>query len=194
MQNCHLALSYGPDQCATTLIPLSSSNTKQPTALALKQAANWQCSACGRLCRRQDELVDDFAQRVGYKIDEIKAHPKRWMLHVTKLYNDTPTVLDKANSDNGPKYLTEKNTEKNTEDSTVVLCGSCHRTYHNYRRWQRHQQHQRQQQEHTGQLTLSDIRFPLAGTQLSLSEWVTPYEIENPLPSSKRIKAPKTST
>ena len=190
MQNCHLALSYRPDPCATTLIPFSSSNTKQPTALPRKQAANWHSSACGRLWRPPDSLVDDFAQRVGYKIDEIKAHPKRWMLHVTKLYNDTPTVLDKANSDNEPKYLTEKP----TEDSTVVLCGSCHRTHHNYRRWQRHQQHQRQQQEHTGQLTLSDIRFPLAGTQLSLSEWVTPYEIENPLPSSKRIKAPKTST
>ena len=59
------------------------------------------------------------------------------------------------------------------------------------------QQQQRQQQEHTGQLTLSDIRFPLTGTQLSLSEWVTPYEIVNPSPSPKRIKspkAPKTST
>ena len=171
----------------------SSSNTKQPNALALKQAANWQCSACGRLCRRQDELIDEFAQRVGHEVDEIEAHPKRWMLHVTKLYNDVSIVLDTPNSDNG-----SKNSKGNsTEDPIVVLCGSCHRTYHNYRRWQQQQQQQRQQQEHTGQLTLSDIRFPLTGTQLSLSEWVTPYEIVNPSPTPKRIKspkAPKTST
>lgn len=172
---------------------LSSSNKKQPNALKLKQAANWQCRACGRLCRRQDELVDEFAQRVGHKVDEIEAHPKRWMLHVTKLRNDVSVASDTPNPDNEPRNLQGNPTENSTEDPIVALCGSCHRTYHNYRRWQRQQQQQRQQQEHIGQLTLSDIRFPLTGTQLSLSEWVTPYEIVNPLPSSKRMKSPKAS-
>lgn len=158
-------------------MPSSVENAKQPNALALKQAANWQCRACGRQCRRHDELVDDFALRVDHEVDEIEAHPKRWMLHVTKLHKDAPIVLNKADLDNGSKNL--------TENSTIVLCGSCHRGYHNYRRWQQQQQQQRQQQEHTGQLTLSDIRLPLAGLQLSLSEWVTPYEIVNPQPPRK---------
>ncbi|NEQ50614.1 MAG: hypothetical protein F6K11_10850 [Leptolyngbya sp. SIO3F4] len=167
-------------------MPTSSQNAKQPNALALKQAANWQCRSCGRLCRRHDELVDDFALRVGHEVDEIEAHPKRWMLHVTRLYTDAPIVLAAPNVDDKPKKL--------TENSKVVLCGSCHRAYNNYRRWQQQQRQQRQQQEHTGQLTIHDIRLPLAGLQLSLSEWVTPYEIVNPESPQRRTKSPKPSS
>lgn len=167
-------------------MPSSSHNAKQPDALSLKQAANWQCRACGRLCRRHHELIDDFAVRMGYDMAAIAAHPRRWMLYATKLHKDTPIVIRQANLDSPPEHL--------ADNSTVVLCGSCHRTYHNYRRWQRQQQRQRQQQEHTGQLTLSDIRLPLAGLQLSLNEWGTPYEIVNPQPPRKRPKSPKASS
>lgn len=155
---------------------MPSPPSKQPNALALKQAANWQCRACGRLCRRHDEHINDFALRIGCKVDDIKAHPRRWMLHVTKLHKDT-VVIESGDI-----------SEKLKDTSKIVLCGSCHRAYHNYRRWQFRQQQQRQQQEHTGQLTLSDIRLPLAGLQLSLTEGVTPYEIVNPQPPHKRTK------
>lgn len=155
---------------------MPSSQTKQPNALTLKQAANWQCRACGRLCRRHDEHIDDFARRVGCGVDDVKAHPRRWMLHVTKLHRDAVTV------ESGDTSKKLENTSK------IVLCGSCHRAYHNYRRWQYRQRQQRQQQEHTGQLTLSDIRLPLTGLQLSLTEGVTPYEIINPPPPRKRSK------
>ena len=57
--------------------------------------------------------------------------------------------------------------------------------------WHDRQQQQRQQQERIGQLTLSDIRLPLTGLQLSLSEWVTPYEIVNPQTSRKQGKKEK---
>lgn len=100
---------------------------------------------------------------MGYDVDEIAAHPRRWTLHITKLPIDIPS-----------------------EQKVVILCGSCHRTYHNYRRCQHQQRQSRQQQEQWGQLTLSDIRLPLAGLQLSLNEWGTPYEIVNPLSPRKR--------
>ena len=153
-------------------MPLSSQTAKQPTALALKQAANWQCMACKRLCRRQNESLDDFARRVGQDIDMIEAHPRRWMLHVTKLHNNDSSIV-----------LGNPIAQQIRSDQPVaVLCGSCHRTYHNYRRWRYRQQQRRQQQEGFGQLTLNDIRLPLAGLQLSLSESVSPYEIVNPQP------------
>ncbi|MBT9317609.1 hypothetical protein [Leptothoe spongobia] len=167
-------------------MPSSSQNAKQPNALALKQAANWQCSACGRLCRRHDELVDDFALRVGHDRDEIAAHPKRWTLHVTKLHTDVPIIVTQAKSRSPRKRL--------QGNSKVVLCGSCHRAYHNYRRWQQQQRQQQRQQERSGQLTLNDIRLPLTGLQLSLNEWGTPYEIVNPLPRQRRIRSPKASS
>lgn len=107
---------------------------------------------------------------MGHDADDIAAHPRRWTLHVTKLPIDIPA-----------------------EQKVVVLCGSCHRTYHNYRRCQHQQRQSRQQQEKWGQLTLSDIRLPLTGLQLSLNEWGTPYEIVNPLPPRKRAKSPKAS-
>lgn len=157
-------------------MPSSSHNAKQPNTLALKQAANWQCRACGRHCRRHDESLDDFAIRTGKTLDAIASHPRRWTLHVTRLYHHKPIVLKKT-------VLQQKSSSR----SVVVLCGSCHRTYHNYRRWQQ----RRQQQEHIGQLTLSDIRLPLAGLQLSLSEWSDPYEIVNPLPPRRRLRSPK---
>lgn len=146
----------------------SSNNRKQLNSLALKQAANWQCRSCGRHCRRHDESVDDFATRIGTEVDAIAAHPRRWTLHITKVYRSV------VPAESSPR--------------TVVLCGSCHRTYHNYRRWQHRQQQHRQHQERQGQLTISDIRLPLAGLQLSLSEWTAPYEIVNPLPPRRRAK------
>ena len=177
LQNDHLALSYGPDQCVSASMPLSNHNTNLPNARELKQAANWQCRACGRLCRRQDETLDDFATRTGNDIDAIAAHPLRWTLHLTKLPG--AAVLDTVSKQSaGPTF--------------VVLCGSCHRTHHNYRRWQQHRQQRRHYQEQIGQLTLSDIRLPLAGLQLSLNEWGTPYEIVNPSPSRKRTRAPRS--
>lgn len=100
---------------------------------------------------------------MDHDLDEIAAHPRRWTLHVTKLPMG-----------------------KSKKQEVVILCGSCHRTYHNYRRWQQQQQQSQQQQERWGQLTLGDIRLPLTGLQLSLSESVTPYEIVNPLPSRNR--------
>ncbi|MGD1854285.1 MAG: hypothetical protein ACFB2W_08530 [Leptolyngbyaceae cyanobacterium] len=155
----------------------SSKHKVTPTdALALKQAANWQCRTCGRRCRRSDEPVDDFSARVGLDLEEITAHPRRWLLHVTRLSGSAVRAKD--------SFLAPKGT-------TVVLCGSCHRTHHNYQRRQRQRQQQRQQQERIGQLTLSDIRLPLTGLQLSLSEWVTPYEIVNPQTSRKQGKKEK---
>lgn len=107
---------------------------------------------------------------MGYDVEDITAHPRRWILHVTKLSAAT-----------------------DSKQRVAILCGSCHRTYHNYRRCQHQQQQSRQQQEKRGQLTLSDIRLPLTGLQLSLSEWGTPYEIVNPLPPRKRARHPKAS-
>ncbi|MEM9267041.1 MAG: hypothetical protein AAGA46_16110 [Cyanobacteria bacterium P01_F01_bin.13] len=180
----------------TALMPLSSQPSIQPSsqhenhfnALTLKQAANWQCQACGRHCRHQDESLDDFAGRMGYELDVVKAHPRRWMLHITKLYQ--PDSNKKVASKPDPDQLSVF--QPPLTPPVIVLCGSCHRTYHNYRRWQHRQQQQRQQQEHIGQLTLSDIRLPLTGLQLSLNEWGTPYEIVNPQPKRRRIKSPKT--
>lgn len=169
----------------------SSQNSNQPQALALKQAANWQCRACGRLCRRHHELVADFAMRVGHDIEDIQAHPRRWVLHITKLH---PETRKKNNSQNNTPIGLSKTTlgTHAPATSTIVLCGSCHRAHHNYQRRQRQQQQHYQRQEQTGQLTLKDIRLPLAGLQLSLHEWCTPYEIVNPQPPrSRRIKPPK---
>lgn len=156
-------------------MPLSSQHVKRPDALALKQAANWQCRACGRQCRRQGEAIDDFALRVGHEVGAIAAHPRRWVLHVTK--------LDKASS----IALGRRNSKQTSPDHpSVVLCGSCHRTYHNYQRWQQRQQQRRQHQERIGQLTLNDICLPLKGLQLSLNDWGTPYEIVNPQRKRKK--------
>lgn len=157
-------------------MPSSSQNAKRPNALALKQAANWQCKACGRQCRRHDESLDDFAVRIDNEVAEIAAHPRRWTLHVTKLDKHSPMALSNAG----------------LGQSSAVLCGSCHRTHHNHQRWRQRQQQERQQQERIGQLTLNDIRLPLTGLQLSLNDWGTPYEIANPL-SKKRKKLPKKS-
>lgn len=157
-------------------MPSSSHNAKLSSALELKQAANWQCKACGRHCRRHHESLDEFAGRIGNEVDAIAAHPRRWTLHLTRVHGPTaPTQTPKPS----PK------------PSVVALCGSCHRTYHNYRRWQRRQQQYHQQLEQIGQLTLSDIRLPLTGLQLSFSEWSTPYEIVNPLPPRKRLRPRK---
>ena len=161
-------------------MPLSSPNTKQPNALTLKQAANWQCRACGRQCRRQDETLDDFAARTGNEVDAIAAHPRRWTLHLTKLPSHSSVVVDTVSK------------QSRLEQAFIVLCGSCHRTHHNYQRWQQRQQQRRKYQEQSGQLTLSDIRLPLAGLQLSLNEWSTPYEIVNPLPPRRRTRAPRS--
>ena len=123
------------------------------------------------MCRHTNESLGDFAGRIGQDIDVIAAHPRRWTLHITRFYQGEPAQqLERA----------------------VVLCGSCHRIYHNQRRWQQQQQQQRRQQEQIGQLTLRDICFPLAGLQLSLNEWGTPYEIINPQPRKQRLKSPKT--
>lgn len=135
----------------------SNHNVKHPQSLALKQAADWRCSNCGRQCRRQGESLEDFAARIRHEADIIAAHPRRWTLHVTKYYGQP----------------------------MMVLCGSCHSTYHNYHRWRQRQQQQRQQQEQSGQLTLNDIRLPLTGLQLSLNEWGSPYEIVNPTPRKR---------
>lgn len=180
LKNRHLALSYGRGYCVCSYMPTSRSHAKPPNALALKQAANWQCRACGKLCRRPNESLDDFAVRSGYGVDAIADHPRRWTLHLTKLDRHGPIALkhDAAH-------------QQSSSPSVVVLCGSCHRTYHNYCRWQQRQQQQRQQQEQLGQLTLGDIRLPLTGLQLSLNEWGTPYEIVNPQSPLRRIKAPK---
>ncbi|MEA5463687.1 hypothetical protein [Leptothoe sp. PORK10 BA2] len=172
-------------------MPTSSPHAKQPKALALKQAANWQCKACGKLCRRPNESLGDFAVRSGHEAEVIAAHPRRWTLHVTKNYKPESIVLD---PDNAKKKAPKKKNKKSSNQSVVVLCGSCHRTYHNYRRWQRHQQQHHQQQEHMGQLTLSDIRPPLTGLQLSLNDWGTPYEIVNPQSPRRRLKAPKATS
>ncbi|MEM1252554.1 MAG: hypothetical protein AAGI69_08975 [Cyanobacteria bacterium P01_H01_bin.21] len=158
---------------------MPSHNAKQPNAHELKQAANWQCRACGRLCRRQDETLDDFATRTGNEVDAIAAHPLRWTLHLTKLHKHSPIVLDTASE------------QSQINPAFAVLCGSCHRTHHNYRRWQQRRQQHRHYQEQIGQLTLSDIRLPLAGLQLSLNEWSNPYEIVNPLPPRRRTRAPR---
>ena len=157
-------------------MPSSKHKVNSTDALALKQAANWQCRTCGRQCRRSDEQIDDFSARVGLDIEDITAHPRRWTLHVTQLSSSAVRAKDSFSAAKG---------------TTVVLCGSCHRTHHNYRRWRHQQQQQRQQQERIGQLTLSDIRLPLTGLQLSLSEWVTPYEIVNPQLSRKKGKKEK---
>ncbi len=159
-------------------MPSSNSNIKQPSTLALKQAANWQCRACGRQCRRHDESLENFALRIGNEVDEIAAHPRRWMLHVTKLYKHSPRGLSKTAPTPGKQPV-------------ILLCGSCHRAYHNSRRWQHRQRQHLEHLEHLGQLTLSDIRLPLAGLQLSLSEWSTPYEIVNPLPPRRRMRPRK---
>ncbi|NEP63775.1 MAG: hypothetical protein F6K31_43935 [Symploca sp. SIO2G7] len=156
-------------------MPSSSHNLNRSHGFALKQAANWQCQSCGRLCRRHKEALDDFAIRIGDEVDTIAAHPRRWILHVTKLYTHSTRVANKVAEKKGAK------------PSVVVLCGSCHRSYHNYQRWQR--RHQRQEQ--LGQLTLRDIRLPLAGLQLSLNDWGAPYEIVNPLSSGRRAKSSK---
>ena len=165
-------------------MPSSSHNRKQPYALTLKQAANWHCQACGRQCRRQDESLHEFSERTGYEIDMVEAHPRRWILHVTRL---SDTHKQGSNQSVQLSVL-----ELPLPPSVIVLCGSCHRTYQNYRRWQHRQQRHRQQQEHIGQLTLNDIRLPLAGLQLSLSEWGTPYEIVNSQPKPRRTRPPKT--
>ncbi|MBE9067847.1 hypothetical protein IQ260_14425 [Leptolyngbya cf. ectocarpi LEGE 11479] len=171
-------------------MPSSSQNSKQPQALTLKQAANWQCRACGRLCRRHNELVADFALRVGHDIDDIQAHPRRWVLHVTKLQ---PDIQKNNNSCHHPTSLSKTTLDTHAPSGAIIaLCGSCHRAHHNYQRRQRQQRQQYQQQEQTGQLTLKDIRLPLAGLQLSLHEWGTPYEIVNPQPPRRRMKAPRT--
>lgn len=166
-------------------MPTSSPHAKQPNALALKQAANWQCMSCGKLCRRHNESWDDFAVRSGYETEVIAAHPRRWTLHVTKDYRPDPIVLDHGDHK-------QTSPRQSVRQSSVVLCGSCHRTYHNYRRWQRRHQQQQQQQENIGQLTLSDIRSPLTGLQLSLNDWGTPYEIVNPQAPRRRVKPQKT--
>lgn len=168
-------------------MPSSSQNSKSSQHLALKQAANWQCKTCGRQCRRHNELIADFAARVGHDVDDIQAHPRRWMLHTTKLstklcpeaqsnHSHTPAGLDRTISGSPPL-------------SATVLCGSCHRAHHNYQRRQRQQRQHYQRQEQIGQLTLKDIRLPLAGVQLSLHDWGTPYEIVNPQPPRKRTRA-----
>ncbi|ESA36872.1 hypothetical protein N836_04755 [Leptolyngbya sp. Heron Island J] len=159
-------------------MPSSSKNAKLPQALALKQAAGWQCKACGRHCRRHDESLDEFAVRIGNERDAIAAHPRRWTLHLTKVAKHSYSVLKPVET-----------TASSAHQAMVVLCGSCHRTYHNYHRWQHRQQQHRQQQERFGQLTLNDIRLPLTGLQLSFTEWSAPYEIVNPLPPQKRIKS-----
>ncbi|MDV3348024.1 hypothetical protein SPB21_02725 [Leptothoe sp. ISB3NOV94-8A] len=169
------------DQCVSTLMPSSSHNAKPSHALALKQAANWQCRTCGRHCRRHDESLDDFAARIGNEVEAIAAHPRRWALHVTKLQKHTPTVQHKTAS------------KQTGSDPVALLCGSCHRKYHNSHRWKNRQRQYHQHLEHIGQLTLNDIRLPLTGLQLSLSEWSDPYEIVNPLQPRKRTKTSKTS-
>lgn len=162
------------DQRVSVSMPPSSHKSKRPNALALKQAANWQCQRCGRVCRHRDESLEDFANRVGNEIDTVAAHPRRWTLHVTRLHG---------------RAVSPKKTAAKAAMPVVVLCGSCHRTYHNYQRQQQRQQQHRQRQEHLGQLTLSDIRLPLTGLQLSLNDWGTPYEIINPLPSRRRTNS-----
>lgn len=119
-------------------------------ALSLKQQANWRCSSCNRPCRRAQETPADLARRLGLDPETVAAHPRRWTLHL---------------SPGRPPR---------------VLCGGCHRSYHNRLRQQRRRQRQRQQWEAQGQMTLADIRNPLAGTQLALEDWGAPYTIVNP--------------
>lgn len=60
-------------------------------ALSVKQAANWQCENCGKLCQRSGEDWLDFVIRIGWTVGEAIAasqHPTRWVLTTAHLNHD----------------------------------------------------------------------------------------------------------
>ena len=69
----------------------------------IKTAANWTCQACGRECKRPDEEMFEFMERIQTNrlsecpvVREYLAHPTRWVLTVAHL-DHRPENCDRAN-------------------------------------------------------------------------------------------------
>ena len=105
-------------------------NWKQ-IATAVKQAADWTCQKCGRVCIKPDEQPSDFAARL---CDSVAWHD----------YLEAPTryLLTTSHRDQDPR--------NNQPSNLWALCPGCHL---NYDRAYRERQRLLRQQWH-GQLTL----------------------------------------
>lgn len=124
-----------------------------------KQAANWRCEACGKVCRWPKESLEAFIGRSQYDAATVRQHPRRW-------------ILTTAHLDHDPE---------NPKARLAALCVSCHRAYDN-----RHMATiRRRKREHHGQMTLADIAVPLRGQQLALGNLGDPYDVGNPLPKQR---------
>jgi hypothetical protein len=77
-------------------------------AFAVKTAAQWKCEDCGKVCRRPDESLEDFARRAQLRLTAVQQAPKRWELTVAHL-NHRP--------------------EDCHRDNLKALCAPCHCRY-----------------------------------------------------------------
>ena len=123
-------------------------------ALAYKQAANWQCAHCGKVCRRPDESLADFLTRTPDDPKSVTAHPQRWALTVAHLNHDP----------------------ENLNADLVALCVPCHRRYDNA---QMAKIKQKKREAH-GQLRLDQAPpVALEGMQLALDDLAEPQAVAN---------------
>ncbi len=138
-------------------------------AFAIKTEANWQCQACGRLCRKSGETLADFATRIEGQntefldwvnqsaIADIYQHPQRFTLTVAHL-DHVPQNCDRTN--------------------LKALCAPCHGTYDLKQMGRKRVL----KAERHGQLRIDDV---LNGMQLALLSEVSPYQIVNPRSGGK---------
>lgn len=101
-------------------------------ATAVKQAADWQCEKCGRLCIRPGELPADFIKRLHLNFKHVQD------------YLEAPTrhTLTTSHRDQDPR--------NNQPANLWALCPTCHLNYdRSHRERQRHLR-----REYQGQLTL----------------------------------------
>lgn len=110
-------------------------------ALQVKTEVNWRCEECGRECRRKNESMTEFVQRVVPKVhckmsydllQEISSKPKRF-------------VLTTAHLDHVPENCVRSNLK--------ALCSVCHCRF-DLKAMPRKKMLNR---EHNGQLRLFDI-------------------------------------
>lgn len=76
-------------------------------AFEIKEAANWECQMCGKLCRKPGESLTDFCKRRGGSSYEVMEKPQRFTLTVAHLDHDP----------------------SNPNARLAALCSVCHLTY-----------------------------------------------------------------
>jgi hypothetical protein len=112
-------------------------------AIAIKEAAHWQCQQCGRPCRKRGESVAAFEQRLDPKWQPLLAEKRADYERTGVLkYKPQRFLLTVAHLDQDPSNSDPENLS--------ALCAPCHLRYD--RRFQGF--NRRQKLERHGQLNL----------------------------------------